>query len=196
MNPSKARYRKLDSTGKALIFSAPSGSGKTTVVHHLLKVFPQLKFSVSATTRKPRAYEVNGRDYHFLSDEEFDGEEFVEIEEVYNGVRYGTLKSEVERIWKEGKVVVFDVDVKGGLNLKRFFGESSLAVFIRVSDVESIKERLKSRSTESDKSLRSRFEKIKYELSFQDKFEYILINDNLEKALKEAEKLVSSFLRK
>jgi len=181
--------------GKALIFSAPSGSGKTTIVRHLINTFSDLQFSISATTRKPRNAEIDGKDYYFLSQTEFRNEQFVESEEVYNGVYYGTLKSEIERIWKEGKVVIFDVDVKGGINLKNYFGENALAVFVKVTDNEVIKKRLIDRSTESPKSLDARFSRIEYEMNFADKFELILPNDDLDKTLKEAVELVAKFLQ-
>lgn len=180
--------------GKALIFSAPSGSGKTTIVHHLIETFPELEFSISATTRKPRGQEKEGKDYYFLSLSEFEAREFVESEEVYSGVHYGTLKSEVERIWRDGKTVIFDVDVRGGINLKEYFGENALAVFIKVPDIEEIKKRLSGRSTDSDGSLEARFSRIEYEMSFADKFEVVLLNNELTVALSEAENLVSKFL--
>ncbi len=180
--------------GKALIFSAPSGSGKTTIVRHLINVFPELKFSISATTRKLRGYETDGKDYYFLTSEEFQKREFVESEEVYEGVFYGTLKSEIERIWKEGESVIFDVDVKGGVSLKNYFGDKALAVFVKAPNIEIIKKRLSDRKTESNKSLEARFSRIEYEMSFADQFDCILLNQNLDKALKEAESVVAKFL--
>src|SRR6187402_908233 len=180
--------------GKAFIFSAPSGSGKTTIVHHLLNTNPDLGFSISASTRDRRGRtEENGKDYYFLSPEDFkkkiDNDEFIEWEEVYAGNFYGTLKSEIERIWKEGKDVIFDVDVKGGLNLKKYFGDNALAVFVKVPSVEVLKERLRDRGTESDESLSRRLFKANFEMSFQDKFDVVLVNENLEQSLKEAERL-------
>ncbi|MEM8894586.1 MAG: guanylate kinase, partial [Bacteroidota bacterium] len=144
--------------GKALIFSAPSGSGKTTIVHHLTKVFPNLGFSISASTRDKRGRtEENGKDYYFLNPEEFkakiDNDEFIEWEEVYEGNYYGTLKSEIQRIWDGGNHVIFDVDVKGGINLKNYFGDDALAIFVKVPDIEVLQQRLKDRNTETDDSL-------------------------------------------
>ncbi|MFC2125918.1 guanylate kinase, partial [Bacteroidota bacterium] len=149
--------------GKAIVFSAPSGSGKTTIVQSLLLRIPVLSFSISATSRKKRDNETNGMDYYFLSEYDFrkkiDYGEFVEWEEVYDGCYYGTLKTEVDRIWKQGKVVVFDVDVKGGLNLKKYFGQDALAIFIRVKDTDTLKERLKNRKTETHETLNRRLDK-------------------------------------
>jgi guanylate kinase len=187
--------------GKALIFSAPSGSGKTTIVKHLLKTNPDLGFSISASTRDKRGRsEQNGKDYYFLSPEEFkekiDGNEFIEWEEVYEGNFYGTLKSEIERIWKSGKNVIFDVDVKGGLNLKKYFGDKALAVFVKVPSVEILKERLKDRGTESEQSLSRRLFKANFEMSFQDQFDVVLVNEELNKSLAEAQKLYENFKTK
>jgi guanylate kinase len=187
--------------GKALIFSAPSGSGKTTIVQHLLKTNPDLGFSISASTRDKRGRtEVDGKDYHFLSPEEFkkkiDNHEFVEWEEVYEGNFYGTLKSEIERIWSEGKNVIFDVDVKGGLNLKKYFGDKALAVFVRVPSLEILKGRLKDRGTESEESLSRRLFKANFETSFQDQFDTVLVNESLEKSLAGAQRLYDEFKEK
>ncbi len=184
--------------GKALIFSAPSGSGKTTIVRHLLSVNPDLGFSISASTRDKRGRtESHGQDYYFLSPEEFkkkiDSDSFIEWEEVYEGNFYGTLKSEIERIWHEGKNVIFDVDVKGGLNLKKYFGDKALAVFVKVPSMEILKERLKDRGTESEESLSRRLFKAKFEMSFQDKFDVVLVNENLQKSLAEAQQLYDAF---
>lgn len=184
--------------GKALIFSAPSGSGKTTIVKHLLQKNADLGFSISASTRDKRGRtEQDGKDYHFLSPEEFkqkiDEEEFIEWEEVYEGNFYGTLKAEIERIWKEGKNVIFDVDVKGGLSLKKYFGDKALAVFVKVPSVEILKERLHDRGTESEESLSRRLFKAKFEMTFEDKFDVVLINENLEKSLAEAQRLYNEF---
>lgn len=185
-------------SGKALIFSAPSGSGKTTIVRHLLQTNSDLGFSISASTRDKRGRsEQHGKDYYFLTPEEFkskiDAEEFIEWEEVYAGNFYGTLKSEIQRIWDEGKNVIFDVDVKGGMNLKKYFGDKALAVFVKVPSMEVLKERLLDRGTESEESLSRRIFKAKFEMSFQDKFDVVLVNEELEKSLKEAQRLYDHF---
>ncbi|HEY3403659.1 MAG TPA: guanylate kinase [Ohtaekwangia sp.] len=187
--------------GKALIFSAPSGSGKTTIVRHLLNTNSDLGFSISASTRDKRGRtEENGKDYYFLTPEDFknkiDNDEFIEWEEVYAGNFYGTLKSEIERIWKEGKNVIFDVDVKGGLNLKKYFGDKALAVFVKVPSFEVLKVRLKDRGTESEESLSRRLFKAKFEMTFQDKFDVVVVNENLDKSLAEAQKLYDDFKKK
>jgi len=187
-------------SGKAVIFSAPSGSGKTTIVKHLLKTNPQLGFSISACTRDKRGREEqNGKDYYFLTPEEFklkiDQDAFVEWEEVYEGNFYGTLKEEVQRIWDEGKTVLFDVDVKGGLHLKEYFGDKALAIFVKVPSLEVLTERLKDRGTESEESLSRRLYKAKFEMGFEDKFDISLVNDNMEKSFREAEDLLAEFLK-
>lgn len=184
---------------KVVVFSAPSGSGKTTIVRHLLQKFPQLDFSISACTRDKRGRsEENGKDYYFLTPEDFrtriENNEFVEWEEVYEGAFYGTLKSEVERIWDSGRSVIFDVDVKGGISLKDFYQEKALTIFVKVPSIESLRERLKGRGTESEDSLSRRLFKVQFEMGFQDRFDVVLLNDNLEDTLKEAEKIVSDFL--
>lgn len=184
---------------KALIFSAPSGSGKTTVVQHLLKTMPhKLAFSISVTTRNPRPNEVHGREYYFLSEEEFEQKvsenAFVEHEMVYKGLHYGTLKSEVERLWAEGKCVLFDVDVKGGLNLKEQFGEKAKAIFLKPPSIDVLMDRLTKRSTEVEHMLKERIAKAKEELSYEEKYDVVLVNDILEETLKEAESLVTTFL--
>lgn len=184
--------------GKALIFSAPSGSGKTTLVHHLLEHNPTLGFSISASTRDRRGRtEADGKDYYFLTPEEFkkriDRDEFVEWEEVYPGNFYGTLKSEVERIWAAGKDVIFDVDVKGGINLKKYFGKGGLAVFVKVPSLAVLEERLRKRSTESSNSMSQRLFKAKFELEFQDKFDKVLVNEDLARSCAEAQRLYDEF---
>ncbi len=184
--------------GKALIFSAPSGSGKTTIVQHLLKNNSDLGFSISASTRDRRGRtEVDGKDYHFLTPEEFkekiDANEFIEWEEVYAGNFYGTLKSEIERVWAEGKNVIFDVDVKGGINLKKYFGDRALAIFVKVPSIEVLAQRLNSRGTESEESLSRRLFKSKFEMSFQDKFDVVLVNEDLSTSVKEAQELYEGF---
>lgn len=184
---------------KLIVFSAPSGSGKTTIVKHLIKKFPILGFSISACTRDKRGRsEENGKDYHFLSPDVFrnkiENHEFVEWEEVYEGAFYGTLKSEIERNWNEGKVVIFDVDVKGGLSIKEYYKEKALTVFVKVPSIEDLKLRLEGRGTDSEDSISRRLFKVKFEMGFQDQFDVILVNDNLEKTLLAAEKLVKDFL--
>lgn len=186
--------------GKAIIFSAPSGSGKTTIVQHLLTQNQDLEFSISACTRDKRGRsEVHGKDYYFLSPEDFknkiDQDEFVEWEEVYAGNFYGTLKSEVQRIWDSGRHVIFDVDVKGGINLKKYFKDSALAIFVKVPSVEILKQRLNDRGTESDDSLSRRLFKAEFEMSFETQFDVTIINDDLERAKKEAEELVKAFIK-
>ena len=185
--------------GKALIFSAPSGSGKTTIVKHLLENNPTLGFSISASTRDKRGRtETNGKDYYFLSPEDFkkkiDAGEFIEWEEVYAGNFYGTLKSEIERIWKEGRDVVFDVDVQGGIKLKQYFGDNALAIFVKVPSFEVLQERLKHRGTESEESLSRRLFKAKFEMAFADKFDAVLLNEDLEKSTIEAQRLYDNFI--
>ncbi len=183
---------------KVIIFSAPSGSGKTTVVNHLLKTIHELGFSVSATTRLPRINEINGREYHFLSLDEFNQKikdnEFVEYEEVYSGIYYGTLKSEIEKLWSQDKTVIFDVDVKGGLNLKKQFGDKALSVFLRPPSFKILEERLRKRSTEVEHQLQMRIEKAQFELKFEDQYDKVIINDQLEVTLSEAEKIVHDFI--
>lgn len=184
--------------GKALIFSAPSGSGKTTIVKHLLANNPDLGFSISASTRDRRGRtEQDGKDYHFLTPEDFkkriDNDEFIEWEEVYAGNFYGTLKEEIERIWSEGQNVIFDVDVKGGINLKKYFGDKALAVFVKVPSIEILRQRLMERNTESEESLSRRLFKANFEMSFQDKFDVVLVNEDLDKSLREAQHLYDQF---
>ncbi|MDH5608006.1 MAG: guanylate kinase [Cyclobacteriaceae bacterium] len=184
--------------GKALIFCAPSGSGKSTIVRHLLASRPDLQFSISATTRAPRAGEKHGKDYYFLSKDEFEKklaeEKLLEWEEVYPGIYYGTLLSEIDRIWKSGAHVVFDVDVVGGVNLKQKLGERALAVFVKVAHIAQLEARLRSRGTESEESLAQRLGKAGEEMKYESSFDVTLVNDALEQTLKEAEQLVTDFL--
>jgi guanylate kinase len=186
--------------GKLIIFSAPSGAGKTTIVHHLLDKIPQLAFSVSATTRAKRGNEVNGKDYYFISKEEFlhriAKKEFVEFEEVYTDNFYGTLRTEIERLWNQGKHVIFDIDVEGGLHLKKKFEEHALAVFVQPPSLEVLVERLTSRATDSAEKLAERIEKAEKELKYVSKFDVILHNNDLHQACTEAEQLVRDFLAK
>jgi len=187
------------SEGKLVIFSAPSGAGKTTIVQHILKCGLNFGFSISATTRKPRGDEVNGHEYYFLSMEEFwakiANEEFLEWEEVYPGSYYGTLKSEVERICSKGENVIFDVDVAGGRNIKNKYGIRALAVFVQPPSIAELEKRLLSRSTENPEIIRERVAKAEKEMQFSQYFDVIIINDNLEIALKEAEDIVRAFLK-
>jgi len=186
--------------GKAIIFSAPSGSGKTTIVKHLLNTFPDnLAFSISATTRRKReGVEQDGEDYFFLSQEEFqdniENNQLVEWEEVYKGTCYGTLKSEIENIWRAGKAVIFDVDVKGGLNLKEYFGNDALAIFVKVPDFETLKERLKKRQTETEEELLKRLEKVHAEMAYESGFDKTIVNKDLKVSFHHAEQLLNSFL--
>ncbi len=187
------------SKGKAIIFTAPSGSGKTTIVKRLLATNQNLAFSISASTRDKRGRsEENGKDYYFLTKEEFrtkvEADEFIEWEEVYTGNYYGTLKTEVERLWAEGKTVVFDVEVNGAMNLKKYFGENALAVFVKVPSMEELKSRLVGRGTESQETLSQRLDRAEFEMGFEDKFDVTLLNENLEDSYKRAEELVSNFL--
>jgi guanylate kinase len=186
---------------KLIIFSAPSGSGKTTVVKHLLNTMPdKIAFSVSATTRKPRPGEVDGREYHFLEPDDFEkrveNNEFLEHEEVYAGILYGTLWSEVHKIWDAGKAVVFDVDVQGGLSLKRRFKENALAIFLRPPSVEILMQRLRTRSTEVEHHLQERIAKANHELSFENRYDVVVVNDILEDTFTRCESLVNEFLSK
>lgn len=173
--------------GKVIIFSAPSGSGKTTIVRHLLERYPQLEFSISATSRAPRGQERDGVDYYFLSQEEFmqavDENRFVEWEEVYKDTCYGTLRSEVERIWAKGHVIVFDVDVIGGINLKRIFGDDACSVFVMPPSIEELRRRLVNRGTDSPEVIERRVAKAEFELTKAPEFDYVVVNDCLEEAV-------------
>lgn len=185
--------------GKMIIFSAPSGAGKTTIVKHLLSKFPQFEFSISATSRKMRDGEQHGKDYFFLSADDFKrriaNDEFVEWEEVYADNFYGTLKSELERIWAKGNVVIFDVDVKGGVNLKRMFPDNSLSLFVMPPSVEELRNRLVGRGTDSAEAIERRVAKAQEELSYSSKFDVVVVNDNLEDAKSKAEDAIASFLK-
>lgn len=184
---------------KVIIFSAPSGAGKSTIVNHILGLHPELEFSISATSRAPRGTEQDGREYYFFSAEEFRKmiaeDRFIEHEEVYPGSFYGTLKSEVERIWAKGHVIVFDIDVKGGVNMKRIFGDSAFSIFIQTPSVEVLRQRLEGRGTDTPEAIERRVAKAAEETEFANgKFDYVLVNDDIEKAFKEAEKIVDDFL--
>ncbi len=166
---------------------------------HILKLHPEMEFSVSATSRAPRGQERNGIEYHFFTADEFRKmiaeDKFVEYEEVYAGSFYGTLKSEVQRIWDKGHVIIFDVDVKGGVNLKKYFGDKALSVFIQAPSVEELRKRLVARGTDSAEAIANRVAKASEEMTYADKFDYILVNDDLQKAYAEAEKVVDDFLQ-
>ena len=184
---------------KIIIITAPSGSGKTSITRHLLNTFSdRLGFSISAATRSPRTKEKNGVDYYFISLEEFTNkiqhEEFIEWEMVYEGKYYGTLKSELQRIWEMGKTPVLDIDVKGAIHVQQQFPETTLSIFIEPPTVDELKRRLESRGTESAESLGARVNKAAYELSFRHSFDHIIVNDHLERAKKQAEEMVSTFL--
>lgn len=183
---------------KVIIFSAPSGSGKSTIVKYLLSKYPFLEFSVSATSRAPRGLEKDGVDYYFFTPERFRElvaqDAFVEYEEVYPGSFYGTLKSEVERIWKKGHTIVFDIDVKGGVNLKRIFGDKALSVFIKPPSIQELERRLIGRGTDSAEAIAKRVGKAAEELTYEDRFDRVLINDNLEVAFKETSDIVEDFI--
>lgn len=184
--------------GKLVVFSAPSGSGKTTLVHHLLTQDLSLGFSISATSRAPRGEEVDGKAYYFLSESEFrkkiKEEAFVEYEEVYDGAFYGTLKSELERLWGEGKHVLFDIDVKGGLKIKAQYPQDTLAIFVQPPSLEELENRLRSRGTETEEKIQQRLDKSATELTFSQDFDRILINDDLTQAKADALRLVKHFL--
>lgn len=185
--------------GKVIIFTAPSGAGKTTVVRHLLKSFDFLSFSISVTTRAKRPHEIDGVDYYFIDVPEFqnriDSKAFLEWEEVYPGKYYGTLVSEISRIWAENKHILFDVDVKGATTIKRYFADNALAVFIKPPSLQVLIDRLKTRATDSPESLRQRIERIKNELTYENRFDKILVNDILEVTLKDAEMMVLDFIK-
>ena len=186
--------------GKVIIFSAPSGSGKTTIVHRLLERYPQFEFSISATSRAPRGAERDGVDYYFLSQEAFAAAvaegRFVEWEEVYKGTCYGTLRSEVERIWQKGHVIVFDVDVLGGINLKRIFGQDACSVFIMPPSVEELRRRLEGRGTDSPEAIDRRVAKAEFELTKAPEFDHTVVNGRLDDAVEEACAILDAFINR
>jgi guanylate kinase len=183
---------------KLIIITAPSGSGKTSITRHLMQQFPKLAFSISAATRAPRGTEKNGVDYYFMSEDDFKQKiqhnEFAEWEMVYEGKYYGTLQSELQRIWKEGKIPVLDIDVKGAIHVKQQYPESSITLFIEPPSVQELKKRLESRGTENAESLAARINKAAYEISFKEHFDRQIINDDLQKACAEATVIIESFL--
>ena len=188
-------------SNKVIIFSAPSGAGKSTIVNHLLGMYPEMEFSISATSRAPRGQEKHGVEYYFFSADEFRQmiaeDKFVEHEEVYPGSFYGTLKSEVERIWAKGHAIVFDIDVQGGVNLKRIFGDKALSVFIQAPSVEILRQRLQGRGTDTPEAIEKRVAKAASEMEFAaGKFDHVLVNDDLQTALAEAEEIVAKFLNR
>ena len=187
-------------SGKLIIITAPSGAGKTSITRHLMQHFPQLAFSISAATRKQRGEEQDGVDYHFITLEEFkqkiQHEEFVEWEMVYEGKYYGTLKSELQRIWGDDKIPVLDIDVKGAIHVQQQYPDSSLSLFIEPPSVEVLKARLESRGTETAESLAARINKSAYELSFKDQFDQHIVNDELRRACAEADALVAEFINR
>lgn len=184
--------------GKLIIFSAPSGAGKSTIVNYLTRRFPALEFSVSATSRLPRGVERDGVEYYFLSPEDFaqrvERDEFVEWEEVYKGSCYGTLRSEMERIWSKGNVIIFDVDVKGGVALKKKFGADAMALFVMPPSIEELRRRLVGRGTDSTEVIDKRVAKAAEEMTYSEQFDKVIVNNHLEKALAEAEKIVDDFI--
>lgn len=184
--------------GKLLIFSAPSGSGKTTIVRRLLEQFSNLEFSISATSRAPRGVEQNGVDYYFLSAEEFAEavatDKFVEWEEVYKGTCYGTLRSEMERIWNKGNVIVFDVDVMGGIRLKEIFGEQALSIFVMPPSIEELRKRLEGRGTDAPEVIEKRIAKASFELTKAPEFDRQIVNDDLEVAVAECIEVIKNFI--
>ena len=186
---------------KVIIFSAPSGAGKSTIVNHILGLHPEIEFSISATSRAPRGQEKHGVEYYFFSADEFRQmiaeDKFVEYEEVYAGSFYGTLRSEVERIWAKGNVIIFDIDVKGGVNLKRIFGDQAFSVFIQAPSVDVLRERLIGRATDTPEAIEKRVAKAASEMEFAaGKFDHVLVNDDLQTAFEEAERIIGDFLKK
>ena len=184
--------------GKLIIFSAPSGSGKTTIVRRLMEIVEGLEFSVSATSRAPRGVEQDGQDYYFLSGEEFDKriaeDAFVEWEEVYAGTKYGTLRSELERIWSKGHTILFDVDVKGGVRLKDIFGEQALSIFVMPPSIEELRRRLEGRATDTPEKIEQRIGKAAEEIGYAERFDLTIINDDLEAAVEQVRRVVEQFI--
>ncbi len=185
--------------GKAILFSAPSGCGKTTIIHELMQYFDCFDFSISATSRAPRGDERDGREYYFLSREDFmrrvEADEFLEWEEVYQGTCYGTLKSEVDRIWAAGRVIVFDVDVNGGRNIKRYFGTDALSIFVMPPSVAVLEERLRSRGTDSEEAIVKRLARSAEELKQAPQFDVTIVNDDLQRAVDETRRVIEDFLQ-
>ncbi|MCL2511765.1 MAG: guanylate kinase [Bacteroidales bacterium] len=185
---------------KVIIISSPSGGGKTTIMHHLMEHLPELEFSISACSRSPRQGEINGKDYYFLTEDEFKKNvaegAFLEHEEVYAGKFYGTLKSEVQRIWSRGHYVIFDVDVVGGCRLKDYFKHRALSIFIKPPNIEVLRERLLLRQTETPEAIDVRVSRAEFELSYADKYDMIILNDSVEKAVEQTRKVVTQFLEK
>ena len=183
---------------KAILFSAPSGSGKTTIIREILKRFDCFEFSISATSRQPREGEQDGVDYYFLSPETFaqrvEAGDFLEWEEVYAGTRYGTLRSEIDRIWDNGHVIIFDVDVNGGMNIKKYFGADALAIFVMPPSVEVLSQRLRNRGTESEEAIAKRLARSAEELKMSDKFDVTIVNDLLDKAVDETQRIINNYL--
>lgn len=188
----------MDSYHKIIIITAPSGAGKTSITKQLMKHFPQLAFSISAATRNPRAHEKDGVDYHFMSTEAFQQkiheDAFMEWEMVYEGNYYGTLKSEMKRIWNNGQIPVLDIDVKGAIHIQDLYPKQILTIFIEPPSIEELKRRLESRGTETADSLQARISKASYEISFKHSFQHVIVNDNLEKAITEAIAIVGAFI--
>ncbi len=184
--------------GKLVIFSAPSGSGKTTIVRELLGIFPQFEFSISATSRLPRGSEQDGIDYYFLTNDEFrslvEKDGFVEWQEVYAGTCYGTLRSELDRIWQKGNIILFDVDVMGGINLKRIYGGDACSIFIMPPSIGELERRLVGRGTDSPEVIAKRLAKAEFEISKSTEFDHIVVNDDLDAAVEETRRIIESFL--